>query len=327
MSTDMPSAETTGGWGKAWRRDQLDAVLLERATQAGVKVFQPFSAMTLRRVGSSYVCRIVSKQRRTEDELSARIVLAAHGSWEPGGLPTQLRPQPPRASDLLAFKARFRNSKLDRGMMPLVAFSGGYGGMVHGADDEVGLSCCIRRDQLHRCRAASRPMAAGEAVLNHIRNCCDPVREVLESASLASPWLAAGPIRPGIRLSAWEGIFLIGNAAGEAHPVIAEGISMAMQSAWLLTQQLLANPDSLSSQRTLRQVQRQFELDWKRSFARRLRTSALVAHWAMRPNAVTWTSPLLRWLPSILTFGARLSGKDAGLPIATGVPRPAGRQQ
>lgn len=36
-----------------------------------------------------------------------RIVIAAHGSWEPGMLPTQITGAAPRAADLFAFKAHF----------------------------------------------------------------------------------------------------------------------------------------------------------------------------------------------------------------------------
>ena len=60
-------------------------------------------------------------------------------------------------------------------------------------------------------------------------------------ARLQGGWLATGPIRPGIRLPAQCGVFLVGNAAGEAHPVVAEGISMAMQAAWLLARTFLAS--------------------------------------------------------------------------------------
>ncbi len=39
------------------------------------------------------------------------------------------------------------------------------------------------------------------------------------------------------------GVYPLGNLAGEAHPVIAEGISMAMQSAWLLVREMTASDD------------------------------------------------------------------------------------
>jgi flavin-dependent dehydrogenase len=45
--------------------------------------------------------------------------------------------------------------------------------------------------------------------------------------------------------------FLIGNIAGEAHPIVAEGISMAMQSGWLLARLLLGRGDAARHGRAL----------------------------------------------------------------------------
>ena len=39
-----------------------------------------------------------------------------------------------RAGDLLGFKAHFRHARLPAGLMPLVLFPGGYGGMVNAGD-------------------------------------------------------------------------------------------------------------------------------------------------------------------------------------------------
>ena len=163
--------------------------------------------------------------------------MAAHGSWDAGTLPTQPPRLPPAPSDLLGFKAHFQGCTLPADLMPLLAFPGGYGGMVHEDGGRVSLSCCVRRDQL-TCLRHTFGQDAGDAVLGHILKQCFGVRLALRNARREGPWLAAGPIRPGMRLLDRGGIFPVGNAAGEAHPVIAEGISIAMQSAWLLARRL-----------------------------------------------------------------------------------------
>ena len=43
-----------------------------------------------------------------------------------------------------------------------------------------------------------------------------------------------GPIRPGVRVDYPEPLLRVGNAAGETHPLVGEGIGMALQSAALL---------------------------------------------------------------------------------------------
>ena len=122
--------------------------------------------------------------------------------------------------------------------MPLLAFPGGYGGMVWSDTGRLSLSCCIRRDVLSRIRAENAEPGAGEAVLRHILANCSEAAAVLRPAHRDGEWLAAGPIRPGERSCFADGLFRVGNIAGESHPIIAEGISMAMQSAWLLAIEL-----------------------------------------------------------------------------------------
>jgi flavin-dependent dehydrogenase len=133
---------------------------------------------------------------------------------------------------------------------------------------------------------------------------------VLDGADRTGGWLAAGPLRPGIRVGANDGLFAVGNTAGEAHPVVAEGISMAMQSAWLLTRRLITVGPS---HRDWNAVGRDYAASWRRAFAPRVRVAAICAHWAMRPAAVAAVLPLLRTFPDLLRFGARLSGKVRGV--------------
>jgi flavin-dependent dehydrogenase len=186
--------------------------------------------------------------------------------------------------------------------MPLLAFPGGYGGMVHSDHDRVSLSCCIRRDRLERCRRRDPSLSAGQAVLAHIIATCAAARNVLDGAVVESDWRSAGPIRPGIRTTSRGNTFFVGNAAGEAHPVVAEGISMAMQSG-------LALAGTLTTCEGLAQARHAYAADWHRLFARRIRAAAVIAHWAMRPAAVALTLPLLSAFPAVLTEGARTCGK------------------
>ena len=295
------------GWGRALGREHLDTLLLARAASAGADVRQSRSVTHLTREGAAYLCE-AKNQEGGADSLRARIVIGAHGSWQTGDLPTQPLPRPPRAADLFGFKAHFRNSNLPSGLMPLLAFPGGYGGMVHCEGGRVSLSCCVRRDLLG-CIREVPGREVGEKVLGYIIASCRGVQRALDGAQRHGSWLAAGPIRPGIRLRSRSGIFPVGNAAGEAHPVVAEGISMAMQSAWLLVRRLIAWRAAGAAPEQLASVGADYAAAWRRSFAPRVYASAALAQWAMRPVAVHGTLPLVRCFPRILTLGARLSGK------------------
>jgi flavin-dependent dehydrogenase len=294
-----PLPATKAGWGRALGREQLDVLLRDAAVAAGAILIQPAEVTAVNRRADEQVLTL--RHAGAADEICARIVIAACGSWNtrgPFAVDAQSRP-----SDLFAFKAHFQGGALGDGVMPLLAFPGGYGGMVHSDGGRVSLSCCIRRDALARAREI-QDGKAGEAVIRHIRATTDGVRRALQGATLAGPILATGPIRPGIRTRYHDGIFFTGNIAGEAHPIIAEGISMAIQSSSLLAQCLLAQglvagPD--------------YARAWKRQFAGRLRAASLFAWLAMNEQTRGCAAPLIRALPSILTCGARLSGKAAAV--------------
>jgi menaquinone-9 beta-reductase len=306
------TAETAlHGCGRALGRERLDALMLDHATATGAKVWQPWSAVDLAKTGDRYLCSAVDKKSWLSRELVARVVIAAHGSWEAGPLPTQHARRVSRDSDLFAFKAHFLDSQLPEDLMPLLVFPGGYGGMVHSDQGRVSLSCCIRRDQLGRIRRSAGPVRAGAAVLAHINQSCRGVRDALGTAKLEHEWLSAGPIRPGVRQRSIHGALLVGNAAGEAHPIIAEGIGMAMQSSWELCNRLVTEPIEDLSCEIADEASRDYTAAWRRTVESRIRAGALIAGWAMKPAAVALALPMLRLVPEALTAGAWMTGKVA----------------
>ena len=294
-------------WGRALGREHLDTLLLDSARQAGVDVKQPWVATKLAREDKEFICRASALNMSADMKLRARIVVAAHGSWEAGSLPTLIPKRSLKPGDLFAFKAHFVQADLAAGVMPLLAFPGGYGGMVHTDHGRVSLSCCIRHDVLQQCRAQTHPRAA-EATLAHIMKYCAGARRALSGARTEGTWLSTGPIRPGIRALHNDSIFAVGNTAGEAHPVVAEGISMAMQGAWLLSGLLIANRAQVLCGATA-EVGHAYARAWYRHFAPRLRNAAFFAHLAMRPAATTILLPLFQHAPGLLSLCTRISGK------------------
>src|SRR6185312_10139657 len=133
--------------------------------------------------------------------------------------------------------------------------------------------------------------------LAHILDTTRGAREALQNAALAGGFLSTGPIHPGIRARQADGVFFTGNIAGEAHPVIAEGISMAIQSSSLLAKLLISHRGEL------------YAREWKRQFAPRIRAAALFAHLAMSGSGRLAGRAVLGAAPGLLGLGARLSGK------------------
>lgn len=312
-STMPPMHASSNKWGRSLRRDYLDTALLDRAVSVGAKLWQPYCVKSLQRNDGLFSCAAVASDKT--EEISARLVIMAHGSWEREVKASS--PKVHKSSDLLAFKAHFSHCDLPLDLMPLIVFPGGYGGFAHSGEGLVTLSFCIRRDILQYARQQHSGLPAAEAALRHITSTCLGARKTLTCAQREGHWLSAGPIRPGIRKLYADGIFFVGNIAGEAHPIIAEGISMAMQSAGLLSQILLAHRDEVISGSGMASVGEAYRRQWSAYFATRIRVAAVFAQLAMRPRMVALMLPLFKWFPSMLTVGAKLSGKIHKIPTST----------
>jgi flavin-dependent dehydrogenase len=333
ISAALPAADGAQPWGRALGREHLDLLLLERARVSGAVVLQPCKALSLR-AGEDGVGREVQAVSRGDGRkhtLRAAVVIRAHGSWGappagPSALEHRRERLRRRPSDLLAFKATFRGAGLDAGLLPVLAFAGGYGGMVMAGNGLATLACCIRRDTLAACRhdgldGTGAAVRAGEVIEALLRKECRGVRDALAGAHRVGPWLAAGPIRPGVRLGrADRGAFLIGNAAGEVHPIVGEGISMALQSAWLLCAELTGSADAarldMRGEMCRRMIQRRYAARWRAHFSLRLRLAACFAHAAMRPRLSSPLLPLLRRVPALLGIAAYASGKTRSIVVS-----------
>lgn len=317
--------------GRALSREHLDPLLLERARALGARLFQPARVRGVVGTLGRYECLLetaagTGPARYREQRVAARVVIAAHGSWGPepayGSAPQRARP-PERRGDLFAFKANFLRADLARGLLSVIAFDGGYGGIVEAENGLATLACCIRRDALAACRDRYPGLGAGSAVEAALRDQCAGVYEALQSATRVGPWLAVGPIRPGIRVGRERadpllaGVFRVGNAAGETHPLIGEGITMALHSAGLLARRLgQESPRRLDASRA-GGLQSAYETEWRQAFTRRLRFAAVYSQLAMRPKLARVAGAGLRLWPRLLTEAARRAGKArrAGLSL------------
>ena len=325
VTAALPAAEHEAQpWGRALGRESLDLLLLEQARHAGAQVLQPWAGHAIRGAKGIWHCEARAVETAATLRLRSPVLIDAHGSWEE--LPTDhpRRPVARAGADLFAFKANFTGSPLQPGGISVLALDGAYGGMVLEGCSVLTLACCIRRDRLNSLRGASPGASAGDAVEAWLRRECRGVRRALLGASRVGPWLACGPIDPGIRVSPKDERFRIGNAAGEAHPILGEGISMALQSAALLCTHLIAKlpPNQAPDLAVLGEIQRRYAADWRQQFAPRLRLAAAFAQTAMHPPVSALLMAALRVWPGLLTQGARWGGKVRPSPALARIETP-----
>jgi len=316
VTADLPAAaDAAHRWGRALGRETLDTLLLERARAEGAEVLQPWQVQNFQGTPGAWHVELRAAESAALRRLRACLVIDAHGSWE--GLPSaRLQRRLARsAGDLFAFKANFSGAAVREGVIDVLALQGGYGGMVVADSGITTLACCIRRDRLLSLRAAAPGLRAGDAVQAWLQGQCGAVRRALQGATLQDAWLAAGPLDPGVHLRQGDAVFSIGNAAGEAHPILGEGMSMALQSATLLCGHLTGASTQAPDAATVPAgalhagLQRQYAAAWQGEFGPRMRLAALFAHLAMRPTPAAGLMAALRLWPGLLTQGARWGGK------------------
>ncbi len=311
VTADLPRADhPRHAWGRALGRETLDTLLLARAQSAGATVFVPWSVQDIQGAAGDHRCVLREVGSGLLRTLHARVAILAHGSWEPLPAARAARRASRSPHDLIAFKANFSHANLAPGLLPVLAFDGGYGGMVLGDGGLATLAGCVRADRLDALRRAAPGVAAGAVVEAMLRRDCAGVESALDGAGRQGAWLASGPLAPGVRLRArGDALLRIGNAAGEAHPIVGEGMSMALQSAFLLCEQLLASAPTAQDADWHAKVSARHAARWRRRFVPRLALAAAFAHAAMRPAASqVLIGVLARW-PGLLTQGARWCGK------------------
>ena len=307
-------------YGCAIGRDCLDMLLLEHAQSQGVDVLQPAKVLRVSGVPGDFDCvyewryngGAEERGPRAEHRLKAALVIDAHGSWERGPEThtterdggEDFRPQ---TSDLLAFKTTFDGATLTPGVLPVLCLPGGYGGMVVSDRGRTTIACCIRRATLRQWRAHASGGSAGDVVEAYLRS-CNGVAAALRTAHRQDSWYAVGPLRTGFHPRSAAGIPRIGNAAAEAHPLIGEGICMALQSAAILAKLFAHRPKDLRAAYIV-DVQRAHAAICRKEFSARMRVAQLYAQVAMQPSLAAAAAILMTSWPRALTAGARLAGK------------------
>lgn len=317
VTADLPAADHERfAWGRALGRETLDSLLLEQARAAGACVFQPWTVQAIQGTPGAWHCDLRGLESSLLLRLTATLAIDAHGSWEDLPIDRPQRRLARSAADLFAFKANYSNASLPEGAISVLALDGGYGGMVVADAGTTTLACCIRRDVLGGLRDAAPGMRAGDAVEAWLGAQCAGVRRVLQGAVRDGPWLTSGPLEPGVRVAATATMFRVGNAAGEAHPILGEGMSMALQSAALLCSLLLGTSGAAAvpDGHVQADLQRRYAAAWRQRFAPRLRLAAIFARMAMRPGSAAAMMHMLRWWPGLLTRGARWGGKVRFFP-------------
>jgi 2-polyprenyl-6-methoxyphenol hydroxylase-like FAD-dependent oxidoreductase len=225
-------------------RGRFDDILLDAAKEAGVTVHQPARCQSISGEADQCELQIRDLAANRVFMLNASHVLLADGK---GAL---LPSRAPTTGDF-GIKAHFTNVAAGREAIELFSTCGRYGGVAPIEGDRWNAAFSVKASDLAACHGDIDRLFAGLCSGNHF------LAERFASAERCGEWLASPLPRFAVRRRWPAGVIPLGNAAAALEPIGGEGMGLALRSAELVCEFLLAG--SLHDRARL---QRRFENLW-----------------------------------------------------------------
>lgn len=264
----------------AWAlsRRSLDALLLEKAREAGAEVRQPERASDVRHADDRVTLALASGEA-----IEADLVVHADGSgrFDPAG-PT------PTAKGLVGLKCHAHPNRPIVGIRMRSA-PGAYCGAIAVEDGLTTFAMCATPASLARHKGNRDALLAD-------------IWPGYDASQREGDWMACGVARSRYITPGHPRSFRIGNAAAAVDPVGGEGIGLALWSAARLAEMLDAGTD-------LAETQRRFAAIYRQRLRTRRHACRAAAEVLLRPRLVRTLWPALA-LPRItIRPWYRLTGK------------------
>lgn len=249
-------------------RRLLDATLVDAARAANATVLEEDAVVDLTR-------RTVSTG---SGEIRARVVAGAWGRW--GRFDTKFDRAfvRDRSHRNFGFKRHYRRVETtpgDESVVQLYAFDRGYLGVNDVEGGAVNICGLVHVDRLAALRGR------WPAFVDQIRSEETQLERMYERhAPDQEHFLSSDPVIFRPRAPVLEGLFLVGDASGVIDPLTGNGMSMAIQSAFLAApfiERALASNDRGT-------IEREYAAAHQRLFASRIRWSRSVSRLLTRPR-------------------------------------------
>ncbi len=282
-------------------RSRLDAILLNRAREAGVQVREGFHVSA--RLSRHRDKQVVEGKAdgETLEHFAGRLVIDASGRTQLfAASPTGLRR--PR---LFACKVHLRGVEGLGEVGELFFYHDGYGGL---AGIEGGLTnlCFMTTEATLLAVKGDRQALLERTVLTN-----PAARERLRSAVIEGEWLGAGPIACGHQPSL-PGVIAIGDARAVIDPFTGSGILLALRSAEIAA---AAIDQSLAlDERDPATIERRYRALHRAEFGWRFHACALLRRLAFQPLTHSLFISLLSRHQALLKLMARSTRQKGPIP-------------
>ena len=261
-------------------RSEMDHQLLQRAKRAGVLVLEEAHASRL-------ICEreevrgIRVKSGDATRDYEALITIDATGRTR--SLARHLDPPRPNQrkhiNPLVAFKAHLTGARPAAGACEIYFYKRGYGGLS-AVEGGVSNLCFIVSGNDVRRYNSNPELVLREVVMENSR-----AAYTLAEATASTPWLSVSLEHFGRRtLAPALGLLTVGDAAAFIDPFTGSGMLMALESGQVAAEAIVKNLAQLRQVSGFESLAINYEADYQRRFASRLRVSGLLRRAAFFPN-------------------------------------------
>jgi flavin-dependent dehydrogenase len=277
----------------AMKRSLFDNLLLEKAKESGVKVFQPSEIKIIKRQENLFRLKILNPQNIHKD-ISTRFLIAAYGKQN---ILDKLlnRSFVNRKSRLNGVKFHISKKYLKDfpdNEIRIYASEGIYCGINSISLEEATL--CFLEDRNVFSGSAKNHLIDLMKINNRFRNIfTSDFPDILNDLQA----YGTGNIYFGKRELVKDGIFMVGDAAGVIAPLAGDGIGMALETAEFLSQ-ILA--DGIRKNRNSETVERQYIREWNEYFKMRLLSAGIIQKLVLDSTLIKPGIGILKLYPSIL---------------------------
>jgi len=263
-------------------RAEMDARLLSRAREAGVRVLEETQAVSLMMDGS-HVRGVCLKHDGRVLEVNSLIVLDATGRTRSLARRTEKKNSTHGArtssAPLVAFKAHLEGAGGDPGSCEIYFYPGGYGGLS-GVESGRSNLCFIVSASDVRAYGGDAGQVMRSVVMKNNR-----AAQALADARVCSSWLAVALESFGRRtLVPAPGMLAVGDAASFIDPFTGSGMLMALESGELAAQTIASNLRALQRNDLFDGVAREYRERYNDVFGARLRVCAWLRRAAFVPR-------------------------------------------
>ena len=260
-------------------RSEMDHQLLQRAKGVGVVVLEDAHASKLICEGAEVRGMRVKTGDKTRD-YEARVTIDATGRTR--SLARQLdkpRENQRKQNPLVAFKAHLENARLAPGACEIYFYKGGYGGLSAVEGGVSNLCFIVAANDVRRYGSAPE-VVLREVVMRNSR-----AAYTLAEATISTPWLSVSLESFGRRtLAPAAGLLTIGDAAAFIDPFTGSGMLMALESGQVAAETVARNLTALRQGSAFEKLASDYEAEYQRRFAARLRVSGLLRRAAFFPR-------------------------------------------